>query len=135
LLLLVAPIAHAEVTVKDAWVRGTVPAQKGTGAFMTLTSSVDARLVGVASPAAKVAEIHASEIRDGVMQMEAIDALALPAGKEVAFKPGGHHVMLLGLTRALAKGEKVPITLTVEEKGGKRHTVQVSADVRPLGAR
>ena len=125
----------AEVTVKDAWVRGTVPAQKGTGAFMTVTSSVDARLVGVASPAAKVAEIHASEVKDGVMQMEAIDALPLPAGKAVAFRPGGHHVMLLGLTRALAKGEKVPLTLTIEEKGGKRHTVQVDADVRALGAR
>jgi copper(I)-binding protein len=114
-------------------VRGTVPAQKGTGAFLTITSSVDARLVGVASPAAKIAEIHATEVKDGVMQMEAIDALALPAGKPVAFRPGGHHVMLLGLVKPLKAGEKVPITLTVEERGGKRRLVEVSADVRPLG--
>jgi copper(I)-binding protein len=44
--LLLASAAHAEVTVKDAWVRGTVPAQKSTGAFATLTSTEDAKLVG-----------------------------------------------------------------------------------------
>ncbi|HEX5130470.1 MAG TPA: copper chaperone PCu(A)C, partial [Usitatibacter sp.] len=53
-------LAHGEVTVKDAWVRGTVPAQTTTGAFMTLTSSTDAKLLSVASPIAGMVEIHES---------------------------------------------------------------------------
>ena len=37
--------AHAQVTVKDAWVRATVAQQNATGAFMKLQSSQDAKLI------------------------------------------------------------------------------------------
>ena len=126
--------AHAEVTVKEAWVRATVPQQKSTGAFMTLTSTVDAKVVAVASPAAKIAEIHETRARDGVMSMRAVDAVELPAGKTVELKPGGLHVMLMALKAPAAQGERVPIVLTIEERG-RRSTLEVSAEVRPLGAR
>ena len=127
--------AQAEVTAKDAWVRGTVPAQTTTGAFVTLTSTTDAKVVGAASPAAKTAEIHESMTHGGVNHMHAVEAVALPAGKAVQLKPGGHHVMLMGLARPLAPGDTVPITFTIEEKGGKRTQLEVKAEVRPLGAR
>ena len=123
----------AGVTVSDAWVRGTVPAQKVTGAFMTLRSSEPAKVVGVSTPAAESAEIHASEHKAGVMHMHAIDSLELPAGKRVELKPGGHHMMLQGLAKPLAPGQKVPITLTLEDARGKRTQVEVQAEVRPLG--
>jgi copper(I)-binding protein len=59
--------------------------------------------------------------------------VALPAGKAVQLKPGGHHVMLMGVSKALKAGDTVPITLTIEEKG-KRSTLEVKAAVRPLGS-
>ena len=126
---------NAEVTAKDAWVRGTVPAQKITGAFMTLTSTEDAKIVGARSPIAKKAEIHASMMMGGVNHMHAIDAIALPAGKPVELKPGGNHVMLMDLTRQVLPGESVPIVFTIEGKDGKRTQVEVKAQVRPLGSR
>ena len=126
-------LAHAEVTVKDAWVRGTVPAQTSTGAFMTLTSSADANLVAASSPIAKTVEIHESMMHGSTAHMHAVEAVPLPAGKAVAMKPGGHHVMLMGITRPLKPGDTVPITLTIEEKG-KRSTLEVKAPVRPLGS-
>jgi copper(I)-binding protein len=58
-------------------VRGTVPGQKGTGAFMQLTSRPD--LVGVASPAAKVVEIHEMAQDGNVMRMRAVDKIVLAA--------------------------------------------------------
>jgi copper(I)-binding protein len=125
--------AHAEVRAKDAWVRGTVPAQKTTGAFLTLESSDDAKVVGVKSPAAKTAEIHSSGMKDGVMHMHAIEALALPAGKRVELKPGGLHVMLMGLAKPLGESDTVPLTFTIEDARGKRTTLEVKAFVRPLG--
>jgi len=131
--LFCAGAAHAAVTATDAWVRGTVPAQKTTGAFVTLQSSDEARLVSVSTPAAKSAEIHASEDRHGVMHMHAMDTLALPAGKRVELKPGSFHIMLVGLTRALGAGEHVPLTLTIEDGKGRRTQVEVRAEVRPLG--
>ena len=125
--------AIGEVTVKDAWVRGTVAAQTTTGAFMTITSSEEAKLVGARSSIAKTAEIHQSMLMDGVNHMHAADAVALPAGKSIELTPGGYHVMLMGLAKPVADGEKVPIELTVEDKRGKRSKIEVQAEVRPLG--
>jgi copper(I)-binding protein len=125
----------AEVTVKDAWVRGTVPAQKTTGAFATLTSSEDAKLVAVRSPAAKTVEVHESMMHGGMMHMQAVDSVALPAGKAVELKPGGYHVMLIGLTQPLETGGKVPLEFVIEDAKGKRSTVAAQAEVRPLASR
>ncbi len=125
--------AAAAVTATDAWVRGTVPAQTSTGAFVTLTSSEDAKVVSVATPAAKTAEIHRSEMSGAMMHMHAVDSVALPAGKRVELKPGGFHVMLVGLARPLAAGDVVPLTFTVEDASGRRTTIEVKAEVRPLG--
>ena len=125
--------ALGDVTVKDAWVRGTVAAQTTTGAFMTITSSEEAKLVGAKSSLAKTAEIHQSMLMDGVSHMHAADAVALPAGKSIELKPGGYHVMLMGLAKPVAAGDKVPIELTVEDKRGKRSKIEVRAEVRPLG--
>lgn len=132
ILITVSSLAHAEVTVKDAWVRGTVPAQTTTGAFMTLTSTTDAKLVGAASAVAKMVEIHESMMHGTTAHMQEVKAIPLPAGKPVELKPGAHHVMLMGLSRPLKAGDTVPLTLTIEEKG-KRSTVEVKAAVRPLG--
>lgn len=129
----VATAAVGEVTVSDAWVRGTVPAQKATGAYMKLKSGEDAKIVAGSSPVGKI-EIHETAMKDGVMQMRALPALELPKGKVVELKPNGYHVMITGLAKPLAKGDTVPITFTVEGRDGKRTTVEVSAEVRPLGA-
>jgi copper(I)-binding protein len=131
--LTVAFPALAEVTVSEAWVRGTVPAQKATGAYMKFKSGEDARVVEGKSPVGKI-EIHETSMKDGVMQMRALPALELPKGQVVELKPNGYHVMITGLTKALAKGDTVPITFTVEGRDGKRSTVEVRAEVRPLGA-
>ncbi len=129
-----AQLATAQVTVTDPWVRGTVAGQKGTGAFMQLTSAVDATLVDAASPAAKIVEIHEMKIEGGMMKMKAIERLPLPAGKAVELKPGGYHVMLMDLQQPLKAGDVVPVTLTFEDKAGRKTTVEIKAPVRALTA-
>lgn len=127
-------LALAQISVQEPWVRATVAQQKATGAFMQLVSPAGGRLVSASSPVAGVVEIHEMAMDGNVMKMRAIAGLDLPAGKAVALKPGGHHVMLMDLKQGLQAGQSVPITLVVEGPGGKRETVQVSATVRPLGA-
>ena len=124
----------AQVVVANPWVRGTVAGQKTTGAFMELKSATDASLVGAASPVAGIVEVHEMKMEGGVMRMNAVDKLALPAGKAVELKPGGYHVMLMDLTRTLKEGDTVPVTLTFEDKAGKKQTVEVKAPVRGLAA-
>jgi copper(I)-binding protein len=124
--------ASAAVTVKDAWVRGTVPGQSTTGGYLTLRSSEDAKLVAVATPAAKRAEIHSSEMKGGVMRMRPVASVPLPPGRDVAIQ-GDLHLMLIDVTHVLGAGDVVPLTLTVEDAHGRRSQVEVRAPVRPLG--
>jgi copper(I)-binding protein len=133
-LALAAQIACAQTTARDAWVRGTVAQQQATGAFMQLTSAQGGKLVLVQSPVAGMVEIHEMAMEGNVMKMRAVAGVDLPAGKAVEFKPGGYHVMLMGLKKPLKEGDTVPLTLVVEGKDGKRQTIEVKAPVKALAA-
>jgi len=134
LLFAVAAVAQAQTTVKDAWVRGTVPQQKATGAFAQITSAKGGRLVAVSSPVAGVAEIHEMAMEGSVMKMRAVaGGLELPAGKTVELKPGGYHVMLMDLKQPLKAGDTVPLTLIVEGADKQRETIELKLPVKALG--
>ena len=125
--------AAAQVNVGEPWIRGTVPQQMATGAFMQLKSATDAKLVEVRSPVAGVVEIHEMKMENNVMRMRAVQSVALPAGRTVELKPGGYHVMLMDLKQQMKEGDVVPVTLVVET-GGRRETIEVKATVRAAGA-
>jgi copper(I)-binding protein len=133
-MLMCSAAAYAQVTIKEPWVRATVAQQMATGAFMQLVSPGDARLVEVRTSVAGVAEIHEMAMDGNIMKMRAVPGLELPAGKTVELKPGGYHVMLMGLKQPLKAGDMVPLTLVVEGKDKKRETVEVKAMVRELNA-
>lgn len=133
-LLGMALPALAQTAVSEAWVRASVPHQPSTGAFMTLTASSDSKLVGVASPVAKTVQVHEMTMNGDVMGMKEVKAVELPAGKPVSLDPNGYHVMLMGLVQQVKEGEKVPLTLTIEDAKGAKETVEVQAEVRPLNA-
>lgn len=130
-MLFAAPAAHAQVNIAEAWVRATVPEQKVTGAFMKITSPVDAKLVDVHTALAGRTEIHEMAMIGDTMKMRQIPNLPLPAGATVELKPGGFHVMLFDLTAQAKEGDIVPLTLVIET-GGKRENVEINAAVRPL---
>jgi len=134
LAALAAAPAWADVTVADPWVRGTVPGQRATGAFMKLTSPTDSALVGASSPAAKTVEVHEMKMDGGMMKMRAVPEVPLPAGKPVALSPGGYHVMLMDLAQPLKEGDSVTVTLTFVDKDGRKTTQDVKAPVRALTA-
>lgn len=126
--------AQAQITVKDAWVRATVPQQQATGAFMQLNAARDTRLVAASSPLTAAVEVHEMAMQDNVMRMRQVPGVDLPAGKPVDLKPGGYHVMLMNLKQQVKTGDTVPITLVFEGKDGKRESVDIQAPVRPLNA-
>lgn len=134
-LFITAASAHAQVTVKDPWVRGTVAGQKATGAFLQLTTTEAVRLVEAKSGAAKIVEIHEMRMEGDRMMMQAVPGLDLVPGKKLELKPGGYHVMLIDVVKPLNAGDKVPLTLVLEGKDKKRIQVDVSAEVRALNAK
>ena len=123
----------AQTQVNDAWVRASVAGQQSTGAFMTLQADSDSKLLSVQSPVANTVQIHQSSMKDDVMSMRQVESVALPAGKPVSLDPHGYHVMLIDLTAQVKEGDKVPLTLIVENAKGEKETIQVQAEARALG--
>jgi periplasmic copper chaperone A len=132
LLGLANAVCLAQVKVEQAWARPTVPGQQGGGGFLSITSSAGDRLVGGSTPLAQRFELHTMAMKGDVMEMRQLDAIELPAGQKVEFKPGGLHVMFIGLKQPLAIGSKLPVTLKFEKAG----EVKVEFDVmsRPPAA-
>ena len=128
-----AQMADPSVTIKDAWVRTTVPGQKATGAFMKITAKEGMRLVGASTPVAGVAEVHEMKMDGDVMKMRAVPVLELPAGKTVELKPGGYHVMLMDLKAALPKDSTVPLTLLFKDAKGVESKMELKLPVAVMG--
>ena len=122
------------LTVVDAWVRATVPAQNATGAFLKLTiKGADATLIAASSPVAGVTQIHEMVMSEGVMRMrEVTGGVSLKAGQSFELKPGGYHIMMMDLKQPVKAGDRVPLTLTFKQANGQQTTTQVDAEVRGL---
>ena len=82
-------------------------------------------LISVTSPFAQSVALHANRMVGNVMQMAPVLGMAIPSGQTVALKPGGRHVMLIGLTTPLKDGDKIPLTLSFKNSG----SVQIIAIV------
>ena len=134
LLISAAAQASAQTQVKDAWVRASVPGQASTGAFMVITASADSKLLEVQSPVAKIVQIHQSSMKDDVMSMHEVTSVALPAGQPVVMDSNSYHVMLINLAAPVKEGDKVPLTLVIEDGKGVKESVAVEATARALNA-
>lgn len=132
---LLAPfLAHAAtrpaIKVENAWVRAAPVGATAGAAYVTLTNTgaVADRLIGGASTQAARVEVHEMSMDGGVMRMRPVDGgLAIPAGGTVALKPGGYHIMLIGLKGPLSAGGKLALTLKFEKAGALRLTLPVQA--------
>jgi len=83
------------------------------------------QLLGGVSLLAGAVEVHKTTMEEGVMKMEHSPGLEIPAKGEVSLEPGGYHVMLIGVNRALQAGDTLPITLNFEKSGEMQLEVQV----------
>lgn len=121
-----------ELEVEHPWARATPGGVKNGAAYLTIYnegSNAD-RLVGAESPAAKRTELHISKEEGGVMKMMPLTAVEIPPGGKAALKPGGMHVMLMGLNKPLSEGQSVPLTLIFEHAG----RIDVEVAVVRMGA-
>lgn len=138
LLLAAAPaFAHdfkvGPLKIGHPWSRATPPGAKVGGGYVSVenTGSTPDRLVAVSVPFAERGEIHEMAVKDGIMTMRPLEnGIEIPAGAKVELKPGGLHLMFMGLKEPLKQGEKVKGTLTFE-KAGK---VDVEFAVDAIGA-
>jgi copper(I)-binding protein len=125
--------ATASSLVVDAvWSRATPASAKAAGVYLTVRNGGPAdALAGASCDRADLCQLHDIREQDGLARMVAVERIAVPAGGAVVLKPGGLHVMLLGLRGPLVAGERLVLTL-VFAKAGPR---QVQVVVGPAGAR
>lgn len=111
-----ASAASAALTLVDPWVK--VAPSGMTAVFGTLKngSGTDVVVVSGSSPAASMVELHEVAMVDGAMKMRPKEGgFTVPAGGTHELKPGGDHIMLMGLTGPIAAGQTVAVTLTTKD--------------------
>lgn len=143
LLLLLSACAEetaSPIQVKDVWVRAAAMMEMemeahsshmaglNSAAYMILTNTGDQpdRLLRARSDVAESVELHKSQTEGGVTSMVPVEAIEIPANGQTELKPGGLHIMLIGLKHELKVGDTVQLTLEFEKAG----EIQVSAKVR-----
>lgn len=124
--------------IDHPWARASIGKAKAGAAYLTVSTSGETadRLIGVASPVARHVALHTHLMQDGVMKMRPVQAIEIAPGEPTVLRPGGLHVMLMGLKAPLVEGELFPLVLTFEKSGSIEVEVLVrepSAMVAPSG--
>ena len=120
-----------ELEIEHPWARATPPGASVGGGYVTVKNSGGAAdtLLGASSPVADHVELHVMSMDNGVMRMREVKSFDVPARGELTLKPGGNHLMFLGLKQPFKAGEKVPVKLRFEKAG----EVQVQLEVGSMG--
>jgi copper(I)-binding protein len=122
-----------DMQISGTWARATPKGAQVGGGYLKITNTgkTPDRLIGGASAVADKFEVHEMSMNGSVMKMRPVTTgLEIKPGETVEFKPGGYHVMFVGLKEPLAEGKPISATL-IFEKAGK---VDVTFDVRGIGA-
>jgi len=121
-----------EIAIGHPYARATAPGQPTGGAFLRLENRGKAadRLLSASAEVGRSTELHSMAMEGDVMRMREVEAIEIPAGRHVELKPGGLHVMLMGLKGPLKEGDKFPLRLKFEKAG----EVTVTVNVEGVGA-
>lgn len=144
-IIAVASAAYAhdeklgEITIDRPWARATAKMAKAGAVYMTLRNQGQTadRLIAISTDISKKASLHRSIVEDGIMKMRPMSAIDLPPGGQLELKPGGYHIMLMGLSRQLVEDDRFTMTLTFERIGAVTVQVMVGSvaamDASPSG--
>jgi copper(I)-binding protein len=119
--------------IHQPWTRATPSTAQAGGGFLVVTNTgtTPDRLIAAKSAAADKVEVHEMKMDGNVMRMRAVEnGIEIPPGGTVELKPGGLHVMFMGLKGPFAKDTKVPLTLVFEKAG----SVDIELPVEAMGA-
>lgn len=122
-----------DIKISTPWARASAgPAKTGAAYIVKISNTgtkID-RLIGVAGSIAKRVETHTNIIENNIAKMRHVNAIDIHPGHSTSLKPGGYHIMMMGLHAPLKVGQTFPLTLTFE-KAGK---IEVTVEVRKIGA-
>jgi copper(I)-binding protein len=120
--LIVPDNSHSteRVEITKAWLRATPPSAMAAGGYLVITNNTDNddTLIGVEFSQAGKSEIHEMRMNDGVMEMRPHkQGIKIPAGETITLKPGGFHLMFMGMKSQLKDGQNYRVKLTFIHSG------------------
>ncbi len=116
------------ITIDHPYARATGAGQATGGGYMKLVNGGAAdRLVSLSADVAKTVELHEMKMEGDVMKMRQVAGIPLAAGQTVELKPGGYHVMFVGLKAPLKAGDSFPMKLRFEKAGEVTVDVKIEA--------
>ena len=118
----------AALNLQHPWTRATT-GKVGAGCVTIVNAGKTAdQLVSATSAVADKVEIHTMTMDGGIMRMRPLpDGIAVPAGATTSLRPGGNHIMLIGLKAPLVEGTMVPLTLNFARAGAVKVQLKVEA--------
>lgn len=118
-----------ELQLLNASARATKPGMSSSAAYMTIQNGTHeaVQIRSLSSPVARKTELHTTEMNNGMMKMRRVDNVTIKPGDQLELKPGGYHVMLMGLKKPIATNSKVPVTITFSN-GDKKTVVAHAMD-------
>jgi copper(I)-binding protein len=119
-------LKRATVAVESGWARASITNNGAAYAKLVNNGKTADRLISVKSPAARRVELH-THIMDGdIVRMRRVEGgIAIAPGKSVIMKPGGNHIMLMGLKEKLVAGEQFPIVFVLEKAGEIKAVIRI----------
>ena len=114
--------------VHDAWVRVPDKSKTETALYLVLENHTaqSRAIVSGSSDAAATVELHQMTMVKMMMTMMPVAQVPVPAHGKATFDPNGYHIMLFGLKTRPAVGDKINVTLKLDNG----ITVPVEATVR-----
>lgn len=131
LLIFLACAEKPPLEVEQLHINTMPPGQTSAAAYMSISNNSDKTLVlnYLHSPIATDVEVHRVVYDQGMMQMRKVNHLSIDPGVTIHFKPGGYHLMLMGIENAPQPGDT--FTITLEFEAG--YTITGVAEVRSPG--
>ncbi len=128
--ILSLPVFASDVTITNAWIAEAPPVSRVHAGYFTLRNGGDkaVTLKTVSSDMYDNIEMHLSIEKNGVSSMQWLQQIEIPAGEDVAFTPGGYHLMLFRPAQRLKQGDKV--TLQFGFADGSRITTTATVKKR-----
>jgi hypothetical protein len=108
------------LVIHHPYAKATAPNAPVSGGYLVLknTGTEPDRLIGGSAAFSGKFEVHEMKMEGDVMKMRPIEGgLEIPAGGEVELKPGGYHVMFIGLKEQLKVDEMRKVKLMFEKAG------------------
>lgn len=112
--------AAGDLTISGAFTRAMLPKAQVAGGYLVIDNkgTTPDRLVGGATEAAQVVQIHEMKMEGDMMKMSEVGGgLEIPAGGRAELAPGGYHLMLMGVGTPFKEGECLELTLKFEKAG------------------